>query len=158
MRVRSYPSLRERFLEKINPTPTQEGCLEWTACKNKAGYGQIGSNGNRLRAHRVAYEMFVGPIPEGLCVLHRCDNPSCVNHARLFLGTRTDNMADRKAKGRYPVGEAHRCARHTDAQVAEAQALIASGRSRPSVARQFGVTQPTIRNWINNKRRTSKTV
>src|SRR5688572_21396248 len=92
-------SLQERFEAKVLKTA---GCWRWLATKNNKGYGMIGINaaiGKRL-AHRVSYELYVGPIPDGLCVLHHCDNPECTRPDHLFLGTKKDNMADMDAKGR----------------------------------------------------------
>lgn len=77
-----------------------DGCWEWKGFTNPKGYGIIAGSGQVL-AHRVSYRELVGPIPDGLCVLHRCDNPPCYNPAHLFLGTRADNNRDMRDKGRH---------------------------------------------------------
>lgn len=88
-----------RFWTKV--LPVESGCWEWQAGRNEHGYGLFATRrSGRSRAHRVAYERFVGPIPEGLHVLHTCDNPPCVNPAHLFLGTVKDNSKDMMRKGR----------------------------------------------------------
>lgn len=88
----------ERVARRL--VPAENGCLEFSGARDNRGYGQIGIAHVRYRAHRVAWEGVYGPIPDGLCVLHRCDNPPCCNVAHLFLGTKADNNADMAAKGR----------------------------------------------------------
>lgn len=92
--------LADRFWEKVHKT---ESCWLWTASvKDGFPYGQIGHPGTRTprRAHRVSWELHNGPIPAGLFVLHKCDNPRCVRPDHLFLGTQSDNLKDAYSKGR----------------------------------------------------------
>jgi hypothetical protein len=75
-------------------------CIEWTGARDRYGYGMRRWNGRTTRAHRVAWEQANGPIPAGLSVLHRCDNPPCINVDHLYAGTHQDNMRDRGLRGR----------------------------------------------------------
>ena len=104
MKTRRRLSLEERFWAKVKKT---DGCWVWTGSAQHNGYGylHIGDKTNRkpMRAHRVSWELHNGPIPTGLWVLHRCDNPPCVRPEHLWLGDRTDNMRDCAAKGRVRV-------------------------------------------------------
>jgi len=88
----------KNFEDKIYPEPNT-GCWLWAGCESK-GYGQFGINGIMKYAHRISYQVYKGIIPKRLHVLHKCDNPACVNPDHLFLGTHQDNMKDRDAKGR----------------------------------------------------------
>lgn len=83
------------------------GCWTWLASKKHDGYGKRKHNGKMTTAHRVSFEMEFGPIPDGLAVLHRCDNPPCVRPDHLFLGTQQENIADMVAKGRHSRGAKH---------------------------------------------------
>jgi hypothetical protein len=87
-----------RFDQRFSKQPN--GCWEWTAGRNEWNYGVFPIRGRNVYAHRFAYTRWVGPIPEGQKVLHRCDNPPCVNPAHLFLGTQQANVDDMYAKGR----------------------------------------------------------
>lgn len=87
----------ERFWSKVEKA---DGCWLWVAHRDHLGYGSFGLNGKVHRAHRVAYMLTAGPIPEGAHILHSCDNPSCVNPAHLRAGTRSDNMRDKVARRR----------------------------------------------------------
>ena len=125
-------------------------CVEWPHYRNPKGYGQTkigGRKGRAWLAHRWAWTQAHGPIPSGMCVLHRCDNPSCVNVDHLFLGTKADNNADMDAKGRrrsrsIPMpGEQHPSHKLTWAEVTE---IRSSADSERSLAQQFGVSQSRI--------------
>ena len=132
------------FWAKVNKS---DGCWEWNASRNNKGYGRFLARGQSTGAHRVSYELHNGPIPNGMSVLHKCDNPPCVNPAHLFLGTNADNNADKMAKGRHRAlkGSDHRLAKMTEADVV----VIKSTRGvLPGyiVAECFGVVQTTISN------------
>lgn len=105
-------TFRTRFDAKVE---RGEGCWVWTGLRTQYGYGTITNGaGCKLLAHRASWELHVGPIPDGLWVLHRCDNPPCVNPAHLFLGTHADNVRDMWAKGRqinhFVLAKEHRTA------------------------------------------------
>ena len=93
-------SIQERIEESI-VIDEATGCHNWTKSLNSKGYGRIKINGTRKLVHRVSYELHSGPIPEGLFVLHRCDNRKCCNPEHLSVGTNQDNMDDKVAKGRW---------------------------------------------------------
>jgi len=144
----------DRFREKVKRT---DGCWLWTGCRNRQGYGLFrplqGKTVRNVLAHRFAWEEERGPIPPGLCVLHHCDNPCCVRVGHLFLGTRSDNAADKVRKGRAgaPRGTAHpRCKLQPD-QVRTIRARHAAGTSASQLARDFSISLRNVRSIINRR-------
>lgn len=145
-------------------------CWIWLASKLPQGYGRFSLSGRTVRAHRFAYELNVGPIPNGVLCCHKCDNPSCVRPDHLFLGTHADNSADMVRKGRQVKGDnvpyekrrrgdnhhfrlrpetIIRGSKHHRAKLNEANVLIirnmlAKGESQANLARRFGVNYRTI--------------
>jgi hypothetical protein len=169
------PPLDVRFwakVDKINGPvhPIHGRCWEWIGSyRNK--YGQIANNRKNLRVNRVGFELQCGPIPVGLCVCHKCDNPRCVRGDHFFLGTQQENTADRQAKGRQArgskcvplnllTGDRHwtkrlpeRCARGedhpmvklTEANVREIINRHAKGEAKNALSKAFGVSRWNIR-------------
>lgn len=98
----------ERFWSKVTKS---DGCWEWTAHRDKKGYGSFGFSGKVQKAHRVAYILTFGELPDGAHILHSCDNPSCVNPGHLRTGTHTDNMQDKVMRGRHFQSNQTHCKR-----------------------------------------------
>lgn len=145
----SLAAVANKFWDRVLSAPKDE-CWLWTGTRTEKGYGRfVVAPGVRLRAHRVSWELTNGPIPNGLWVLHRCDNPSCCNPAHLFLGTNADNSADRDRKGRnrvVTIGEAHPRAKLTWDKVAELKVRHARGDvTYRSLAIEYGVCETTVR-------------
>jgi hypothetical protein len=129
--------LAERFIDRVT---IDDGCWEWTGTRTPHGYGTIGAGGRGGRhrhAHRVAWELFYGPIPNGLEVCHTCDNRACVRPDHLWLGTHRENMLDMAAKGRAPRG----FAKLTDSQVAEVRSSTQSNRQTGEL---FGIDAAAV--------------
>lgn len=152
MPLNDTPKLRVRFWSKVDKTGD---CWIWTAMIGWKGYGRFRADGKSKAAHRVAFELTYGPIPDDLFVCHRCDNPPCVNPTHLFLGTPQDNMRDAAAKGRLgkssPRGEAIGGHILTEQAVREIRAARAAGVSSIDLERRYGVNQRTIWDAVNRK-------
>lgn len=144
-----------RFWSRVNKRgpvhPTLGRCWVWTGKLTPKGYGQIVTHGRGNRPHRYSYEIHVGVIPTGLFVLHKCDNPSCVNPKHLFVGTHQDNQADKTEKGRQAKGSKNGWAVLTEVQVANIRRRYKLKRGyhdpvngQGGLAREFGVTQANI--------------
>lgn len=136
------------YVSKTGPLvrPELGRCWLWTGYKD-GGYGKLRVGPRDLLAHRISWFVEHGRWPRS-CALHKCDNPACVRPDHLFDGTTRDNNADRHAKGRsrgasHP-GERNPMARFTEADIRRIRQLIASGRSRSSVARELGAAVATI--------------
>jgi hypothetical protein len=133
----------------------ETGCWEYTGAKAGNGYGRFRLRGVNMFAHRAAYEIAVGPIPDGMYVCHRCDNKPCINPDHLFLGTPRDNFIDAYVKGRIspewgvhrgihperqPRGAAHAMAKLTEVQAAEIIRRLLGGERQTHLAREYGVS------------------
>ena len=154
--TRLRKSLSDRFHDKIAYEPNS-GCWLWTGAINTLGYGLIGL-GHRsdgiAKAHRVSYQLHKGEISTGLCVLHRCDNPYCVNPDHLFLGTLSDNMKDCVQKKRNFIPD-NRAEKATWAKLTKENVLHIKEREMTGVkyAKLYSVSKSAIyeiwrgRNW-----------
>jgi hypothetical protein len=136
-------SLKDRFEKHISMEP-MTGCWLWTGYSDKDGYGNIFvEKGKSARAPRVSYELYIGPIPEGLFPCHYCDTPACCSPYHLFAGTNLDNIRDCMKKGRRASkkGEHNNNAKLTDEQV---RAIIEDPRPRKVIAEEYRVTHSLI--------------
>jgi hypothetical protein len=145
--------MKDRILGKI----TREGeCWIWQGSKSESGYGRINIRPRIQRAHRVSYEVFVGPIPDGAEIMHSCDNPACVNPEHLSPGTHRQNMEDAASKGRMArlKGQENPSASLCDSQVA----YIFSDPSKHKrgyisrMARLYDVSRTTIRDILTRRK------
>jgi hypothetical protein len=149
-------TLLERFEDKYVAEPNT-GCWLWTAALNDAGYGRLGVTKGWRGAHRVAYELFVGTVPQDMFVCHRCDTPACVNPSHLFLGRPIDNTADMIAKGRIRTGRLFGDSNPNgivgSSQLGELRALAMAGATSRQLAERYGISVPHARDLMTGRRR-----
>ena len=142
-----------RFWEKVKRAGDNE-CWNWLGAKS-LGYGKLGVKGRSVLATHISYEAHIGPIPDGMYILHHCDNPSCVNPKHLYPGTAADNIRDCLERGRFRCrdseGEKNVRAKLTADQVREIRVEIEAGDVYPSIAAKFGVSRDTICNIKTRK-------
>lgn len=143
----------ERFWRKVKIAGADE-CWEWTAYRNRDGYGQFRLNGRMEYAHRVAWMLAYGPIQDGMCVLHKCDNRLCVNHAHLWEDTQAENVRDMMRKGRRAdnSGERHGRAKLTESDVRLIRKIYAAGGTgHREIAEEFGVSYALVGNIVRRE-------
>ena len=135
----------DRMMSKVNKT---DYCWIWTGAKKPSGYGNFWMDGRYYNTHRASYLLHRGEIPDGLVVMHKCDNPSCVNPDHLSIGTSRDNVRDMMAKGRSygsPMGsEFAPCVKLTKEQVIEIRKMLESNVKHKALADKFSVCRATI--------------
>jgi len=140
-----HTSTEHKLLSYISVKPN--GCWEWMGSRTWDGYGRLRVGEKTYRAHRVSYELFNGPIQEGMFICHTCDNPSCVNPQHLFQGSNRDNILDAIAKGHKlsVKGENHGMSRLSSQQVSEIRNLYLSGvLSQASIGLIYGISQTHV--------------
>lgn len=145
-----YPKVSqdEAFDSRVEKTPN---CWTWMGTRNTYGYGIFLLPGEKaVRAHRYAYERWKGPIPEGMVVMHSCDNPPCINPAHLSLGTKLDNNRDAASKRHTRSGDRHWMSKLTEKQVAQ---IRADKGNQTELAAKLGITQGTVSRIKSGKRR-----
>ena len=135
----------KRFWDKVD-IRGEDDCWPWLAFKDFKGYGSFSLGGKTARAHRVAYSLSHGPTLGRMHVLHRCDNPSCMNPNHLFLGTNTDNHADKEHKGRgnQPKGVDNTNAKLSDGKVLWIREMLTEGMTHKRISDYFGVARQQV--------------
>jgi hypothetical protein len=130
----------EAFVDK-----SSGNCWLWTGAKNLMGYGQFSLNNRQQRAHRVAFVMGGGTIPDGGIICHKCDNPACVRPDHLFVGTAKSNVDDMRQKSRGAVGDgATHNAKLSAEDAAEIRQRYADGETQSALAKAFGVSPAAV--------------
>ncbi len=129
------------------------GCWNWTGRLGSSGYGQFKVFGEMVSAHRFAHTLYKGPIPDGLHVLHSCDNKKCVNPEHLRTGTRSENISEAVERGQLPSGANHRWFGKRGESRKNAKPVSVLGKEYPShnaAERALGLGNGTVRYWIIN--------
>jgi hypothetical protein len=147
---RKHKSALARFWSNVQK---DDGCWLWQAGTSR-GYGFLNILGKNVYAHRMSYEIHKGEIPTGMCVLHKCDTPACVNPEHLLIGTHQDNMTDRSKKGRtaqnFGVGEQHYCSKLMNRDIPVIRDMCRT-HTHVSVAQQFNVTRQVVDSIIKGE-------
>lgn len=153
-----WKRLTEKYFD-VNTLKTAKGCWDWLGYRQSGGYGQTYMEGVRWTLHRLSWHFFMGEIPEGALVLHKCDRPCCINPEHLFLGSHKDNMHDCMSKGRHSFGfrKGHtyssnkkRLRKLDDDSV---RAIRQSAAPLADLALQYGVSMACISMLRNRKRK-----
>ncbi len=149
-------SIEEEFSRRVIRAGDDE-CWFWQGSVYSTGYGVLKHHGKRFGAHRLAYQIAFGEIPDGLLVCHHCDNPPCVNPKHLFLGTARDNAHDALSKGRYCNGERIVQSKlKTEDVLAIRKAYVANPRRKSesggtALAKKFGISTSNVSDIIHRK-------
>lgn len=139
---------KKRFWDKVD---TAGSCWEWAGCIDKDGYGKFSVGYKSIVAHRFAYSLVSGLIPEGMCVCHHCDNPGCVKPSHLFLGTDADNHKDSVAKGRRARGETCGKSKLCENDVHEIRRLRSLGLKPSLLGKMWRVTLQNVIFIVNRE-------
>ena len=145
-----FSPITPRFFSRVEKT---EGCWVWKSASDANGYGKISYRGRHESAHRVSYMIHVGEIPKDMFVLHKCDNPPCVNPCHLFLGTPTDNVHDMIKKGRAKSWEpsAVHFARLTWEDVSNIRRLHTEGMNNCQIGKIYSMSNGNISAIVRNR-------
>lgn len=145
MRRHDWSDVARVLEERSYPEPNS-GCVLWTGATMGMGYGAVRTPDGKRGAHQVAWQLAKGPIPDGMCVLHKCDVPECINPDHLFLGTKAENNRDRMVKGRNNScrAEKHGRAKLTWEAVREIRGQLKSGASGKGLAKKYNVDPSVV--------------
>lgn len=146
----------ERLLKYLS-TVDADSCWEWQGHRTRGGYGTVSGTSSPRVASRVAYETWIGPIPDGMVICHSCDNPPCCNPAHLFVGTSRENTEDMLNKRRGIHGERHHWHRLTDEEVHTIRFLANQGFQQRPIARMIGCSQSQVSNIVRRSQRAHDT-
>lgn len=142
----------EERLRYVGWTINDSGCWEWNGSRFHSGYGQVYFEKKNWKTHRLAYTVWVGPIPEGHVVRHKCDNPPCINPEHLETGSNSQNSDDMVVRGRSLSGERSKRAKLTRLEVMHIRDEDKAGViPRKMLAEAFGVSTDTIHDIINGR-------
>lgn len=153
--LKVYLSDIEQFNQRTVPGPN--GCINWKGSIQSNGYGRfiriVNQRKKEYRAHRFAWLIAYGEVPDDMFVCHRCDNPICVNIEHLFLGTAKDNATDRdnKKRNRQVHSEAHYISKLNHVAVTVIKYLHSKGKTPPELARAYKVSRATIHQVLNGE-------
>lgn len=144
-----YKRLLSNFIEN-----NENGCWLWSGAKYRNGYGWLKVFGRVYSAHRYSYELHNGPIPEGMEILHSCDNKNCINPSHLRIGTHAENMREASERGLFPSGEKHHMFGRRNPRPKQANKVLVLGaeyESQGAAERALGLGHGTVRYWLKNR-------
>lgn len=149
--------ISQEWIQRFNAKWQEDsatGCWVWTGAVADKGYGsiKIPKTRRQIPAHRLSYLIHRGRIPSGKCVLHRCDNPPCVNPEHLFVGTKLDNARDMVSKGRHSYGDRQGASKLSEAQVLSVLSLVKSGVPQIRVAEMLEVSPMHVSRIVRGER------
>lgn len=151
----THDQIKAILIARSTSQHDKTSCWEWLGCRKDDGYGMIMFSGKVVGTHRASWIVHNGVIPSGLCVLHKCDNPPCVNPDHLFLGTQADNVRDCSSKGRIRTGdrrgEKSGVSPLSVRQVMEIRDLRKTGLTHQQLADMFGICRQSVTNILSRK-------